>query len=56
MFIYSNKQSLKIIISELKKLINELRKISVKHKKTICIGRSHGIFAEPTTFGLKNAG
>ena len=50
------KQSLKIIISELKKLINELRKISVKHKKTICIGRSHGIFAEPTTFGLKMLG
>ena len=50
------KQSLKIIIPELKKLINELKKISIKHKKTLCIGRSHGIFAEPTTFGLKMLG
>ncbi len=50
------KQSLKIIIPELKKLINELRKIAIMHKKTLCIGRSHGIFAEPTTFGLKMLG
>ena len=50
------KQSLKIIIPELKKLINELKKISIKHKKTLCIGRSHGVFAEPTTFGLKMLG
>ena len=50
------KQSLKIIIKELKELINELKKIAVVHKKTLCIGRSHGIYAEPTTFGLKMLG
>ena len=50
------KQSLKIILPELKKLITELKKIAIKHKKTLCIGRSHGIFAEPTTFGLKMLG
>ena len=50
------KQSLKIIIKELKELISELRKIAVVHKKTLCIGRSHGIYAEPTTFGLKMLG
>ena len=50
------KQSLKIIIKELKGLINELKKIAVVHKKTLCIGRSHGIYAEPTTFGLKMLG
>jgi adenylosuccinate lyase len=27
-----------------------------EHKKTLCIGRSHGVHAEPTTFGLKLAG
>ena len=27
-----------------------------EHKDTVCIGRSHGIHAEPTTFGLKLAG
>ena len=50
------KQSCKIIKSELKDLIEELKNISIKHKKTICIGRSHGIFAEPTSFGLKMLG
>ena len=50
------KQSLKIIIPELKKLIIELKKLALVHKKTVCIGRSHGIFAEPTTFGLKMLG
>ncbi len=50
------KQSLKIIIKELRGLVNELRKIAVVHKKTLCIGRSHGVYAEPTTFGLKMLG
>ena len=43
----------------LKKNIDEiliiLKKKSLKYKNTICIGRSHGIHAEPTTFGLKLA-
>ena len=50
MLVDSDKTITKIIIPGLKKLINELKKISIKHKKTLCIGRSHGIFAEPTTF------
>jgi len=50
------KQSLKIITKELKGLVTELRKIAIFHKKTLCIGRSHGIYAEPTTFGLKMLG
>ena len=50
------KQSLKIILKELKILINELKKVAIKHRQTVCIGRSHGIFAEPTTFGLKMLG
>ena len=50
------KQSLKIITKELKGLVTELRKIAIVHKKTLCIGRSHGIYAEPTTFGLKMLG
>ena len=32
-----------------------LKNKSLKYKNTICIGRSHGIHAEPTTFGLKLA-
>lgn len=33
-----------------------LKKRATEHKQTICIGRSHGIHAEPTSFGLKLAG
>tara|TARA_B100000989_G_scaffold250392_1_gene198155 strand:- start:834 stop:2135 length:1302 start_codon:yes stop_codon:yes gene_type:complete len=47
------KQSCKIIILELKELIENIKKRAIEHKNTVCIGRSHGIYAEPTTFGLK---
>ena len=47
------KQSSIIIIGQLKKLINELNNKSKEYKNTIMIGRSHGIHAEPITFGLK---
>ena len=49
------KQSSEIIIDQLKQLIAELKKKSNEHKNTIMIGRSHGIHAEPITFGLKMA-
>ena len=47
------KQTGEIITKQLKKLITSLRNQSVKYKNTIMIGRSHGIHAEPITFGLK---
>ncbi len=50
------KQSCKIIKKELKNLISKLEKKAKKFKLTPCIGRSHGIYAEPTTFGLKMLG
>ena len=49
-------QSGKIIIKDIDELLKVLKNKSLKYKKTICIGRSHGIHAEPTTFGLKLAG
>jgi len=48
-------QSGKIIIKDINEILKVLKKKSLKYKKTICIGRSHGIHAEPTTFGLKLA-
>ena len=48
-------QSGKIILKDIDELLNILKGKSLKYKKTICIGRSHGIHAEPTTFGLKLA-
>jgi adenylosuccinate lyase len=47
------KQSADIIIEQLKKLISVLKQKSEDYKNTIMIGRSHGIHAEPITFGLK---
>jgi len=49
-------QSTKIIIKDIDELLKILKIKSLKYKKTVCIGRSHGIHAEPTTFGLKLAG
>ena len=47
------KQSGKILLNDLNKLLQSIKKQAVKHKYTLCMGRSHGIHAEPITFGLK---
>jgi len=44
-----------ILIADLEQLLAALKKRAVEHKMTPTIGRSHGIHAEPTTFGLKLA-
>jgi len=49
------KESADIILEDLKALKGELRKKANKYKYTIMAGRSHGVHAEPTTFGLKLA-
>ena len=42
-----------IIEKDLVSLIEVIKKRAIEHKNTICIGRSHGIHAEPMTFGVK---
>ena len=49
-------QAADIIIADLDKLLAALKKRSLEHKDTLCIGRSHGIHGEPTTFGMKLSG
>lgn len=44
-----------IILEDLAQLRSAIRTRALEHKYTICIGRSHGVHAEPTTFGLKLA-
>ena len=44
-----------IILRELKALLAALKKKAREHKYTIMVGRSHGVHAEPVTFGLKMA-
>ena len=40
----------------LDELLDNLKNLALTHKNTVCIGRSHGVHAEPTTFGLKILG
>ncbi|MCB9990977.1 MAG: adenylosuccinate lyase [Rhodospirillales bacterium] len=48
-------QSADLLIKDMEALLKALKKRAFEHKDTICVGRSHGIHAEPTTFGLKLA-
>lgn len=45
-----------ILLQDLDKILAALKKRVEEHRETLCIGRSHGIHGEPTTFGLKLAG
>ena len=44
-----------LLLDDMDQLLAVLRRRAFEHKDDICIGRSHGIHAEPTTFGLKLA-
>ena len=44
-----------LLLDDMDKLLAALKKRAFEHKDTITIGRSHGIHAEPTTFGIKLA-
>ena len=47
------KQSGKILLKDIDQLLLSIKRQAKRHKFTLCIGRSHGIHAEPITFGLK---
>ncbi|MDP2853286.1 MAG: adenylosuccinate lyase [Smithellaceae bacterium] len=49
------KEAAEILLDDLDQLLVVLKKRSFEHKNTLMIGRSHGIHAEPITFGLKMA-
>jgi len=50
------KRAGEVILDELSKYIDNLKKLAVDHKYTIIVGRTHGVHAEPTSFGLKILG
>jgi len=50
------KQSADLLASALDDLFETVTKCAFEHRETFMIGRTHGIWAEPTTFGLKLAG
>lgn len=47
------KQANAIINKDIQAVIDAIKTKAIEHKNTVCIGRSHGIHAEPTTFGHK---
>ena len=50
------KRSGELLLAEQTALTRTLRDLALEHRDTLCVGRTHGIHAEPTTFGLKLAG
>jgi len=49
-------QSGKILVEGQKALTQALKARAMEHRHTLCVGRTHGVHAEPTTFGLRLAG
>ncbi len=52
---YTIKQANNILLADLENFIEILKKKAAEHKHTVMMGRTHGVHAEPTTFGLKLA-
>jgi adenylosuccinate lyase len=52
---YQMKKAGEILLKQLYEFKDVLKERAIEHKSTICIGRTHGIHAEPTTMGLKFA-
>ena len=49
-------QAGKLIVEDIEKVLASLEALARKHKGVLCMGRTHGIHAEPTSFGLKMTG
>lgn len=45
-----------VLLDSIKKLESVLKRLAKDHAETLCAGRTHGMFAEPTSFGFKMAG
>ncbi len=45
-----------LLLADMDRVLAALKKRALEHKNDVCVGRSHGIHAEPTTFGVKLAG
>ncbi|QDL19860.1 adenylosuccinate lyase [Mycoplasma capricolum subsp. capripneumoniae] len=52
---YLIKQSNQIVDNELKNISDTLKKLAFEHKNTLIMGRTHGMYGEPTSLGLKFA-
>ncbi|KMK75318.1 adenylosuccinate lyase [Alkalihalobacillus pseudalcaliphilus] len=50
---YLLKQANEILLQDLEKFLDVIKNKAIEHKYTVMMGRTHGVHAEPTTFGLK---
>ncbi|HEX4624512.1 MAG TPA: adenylosuccinate lyase [Solirubrobacteraceae bacterium] len=50
------RQAGEVIVAGARELVDALAERAREHRATLCVGRTHGVHAEPTTFGLKLAG
>lgn len=50
------RQAGNIIVADLDKLLSVLKDMALRYKGVLCMGRTHGVHAEPVSFGLKLAG
>ena len=50
------RDALDLILVECDRALAALERRAQEHKRTVCVGRTHGIHAEPTSFGLRLAG
>ena len=48
-------QACEVLLGDLERFRAALRTLALRHKGTLCVGRSHGVHAEPMVFGLKPA-
>jgi adenylosuccinate lyase len=50
------RQAAEVVLPDSRRLVDALAGAAREHAHTLCVGRTHGIHAEPTTFGIKLAG
>jgi adenylosuccinate lyase len=49
------REAAELILGKLERLLRAVRDRALEHRHTVCVGRTHGVHAEPTTFGHKLA-
>ncbi|RLJ71360.1 adenylosuccinate lyase [Hydrogenivirga caldilitoris] len=49
------REALDVLLKDIELVMEELKRLAYEHKDTLMIGRTHGVHAEPTTFGIKMA-
>ncbi|HXF56258.1 MAG TPA: adenylosuccinate lyase [Actinomycetota bacterium] len=50
------RESADLLLTELERLLAAVKRRALEHRDTLCVGRTHGVHAEPTSFGHKLAG